>query len=81
MTKVVAIVAYFVPPLIFVMWYTTYKPPVELTGLVAIVGLFLSIPISALLPRRFAQLRRAEPDEKLLFPLEQRAEHGADGGI
>jgi hypothetical protein len=74
MTKAVAIFLRFVPPLIFIMWYTTYKPPDELAGLVAIGGLFLLIPTSILLPRRFARLRRAEPDEKLLYPLEQQAD-------
>jgi hypothetical protein len=72
--KVVTILTTFVPPFIFVIWYKKYDPPAELAGLIAIAGLFIAIPTAVLFPRRFARLRRAEPDEKLLYPLEHRAE-------
>jgi hypothetical protein len=74
--KVVVLLFLFVPVFSFAAWCARYQPSDESIGLVLIVGLCIWLPASIVLPRRFARLRIAKPDEKLEYPLQQRSEGG-----
>ena len=69
--KVVTLVLIYLPAALFLLWHSRFGPSIELTGVVVIVGLIVLVPVSIVVPRRFARVRLAKPDEKLEYPLQQ----------